>query len=117
MEYKRLTFRYESVDVTKEVGYTEKLIPCFNKQAMILNRLAELEDKIEQGTLIELPCVRERKGYPNQYEAVYEINGVVQSCVVGSVKEGWRIIAYYGEDRAKVEAEKRLKELQDGRND
>lgn len=56
MEYKRLTFRYESVDGTKQVGYSEKLIPCFNKQAMILNRLAELEDKIENGTLVELPC-------------------------------------------------------------
>lgn len=53
MEYKRLTFRYESVDGTKQVGYTEKLILCFNKQTMILNRLAELEDKIELGTLIE----------------------------------------------------------------
>ena len=52
MKYYRLTFRYESVDGTKEVGYTEKLIPCFNKQAMILNRLAELEDKMEQGTLV-----------------------------------------------------------------
>ena len=55
MKYERLTFRYESVDGTKQVGYTEKLIPCFNKQAMILNRLAELEDKIEQGTLKEIP--------------------------------------------------------------
>ena len=52
MKYERLTFRYES-DGMKQVGYTEKLIPCFNKQAMILNRLAELEDKIEQGTLKE----------------------------------------------------------------
>lgn len=57
MEYERLTFRHKSVvDGTEQIGYTEKLIPCFNKQAMILNRLAELEDKIEQGTLIELPC-------------------------------------------------------------
>ena len=53
MKYERLTFRYESVDGTKQVGYTEKLIPCFNKQTMILNRLAELEDEIEQGTLKE----------------------------------------------------------------
>ena len=119
MEYKRLTERRGKLVIDKCQNCENVSNPqgCTDKQCyeIIKNRLAELEDKIEQGTLIELPCVRERKGYPNQYEAVYEINGVVQSCVIGSVKEGWRIIAYYGEDRAKVEAEKRLKELQDGR--
>ena len=29
---------------------------CVESQTDVLNRLAELEDKIEQGTLIELPC-------------------------------------------------------------
>ena len=48
-EYKRLTERY-----TGEQG-----INCVRGLAWdgeILHRLAELEDKIENGTLIELPC-------------------------------------------------------------
>ena len=57
MEYKRLTFRHKSVVVgTEQIGYTERLVGCYRKEEMILNRLAELEDKIEKGTLIELPC-------------------------------------------------------------
>lgn len=117
MEYKRLTQWTKngaSLILDNPQNAEEARAQLMEAFKLACNKLAELEDKIEQGTLIELPCVRERKGYPNQYEAVYEINGVVQSCVVGSVKEGWRIIAYYGEDRAKVEAEKRLKELQNG---
>ena len=53
MEYKRLTDKndlYWALQETKlsaEVGIY--LTDC-------LNRLAEIEDKIEQGTLIELPC-------------------------------------------------------------
>ena len=83
MEYKRLTFRYESVDGTKVVGYTEKLIPCFNKQAMILNRLAELEDKIELGTLIELPCKVGDKVYID--ERCFRHTVYYNHIIVGSV--------------------------------
>ena len=46
MEYKRLTKRF-----TGGSPYTE-----YASNYDILCRLAELEDKIEQGTLIELPC-------------------------------------------------------------
>lgn len=53
MEYKRLTFRHKSVDGTEQIGYTEKLVGYYRKEEMILNRLAELEDKIEQVTLKE----------------------------------------------------------------
>ena len=47
MEYKRLTNQEwsENIDLTQELGYS-----------YIYKRLHELEDKIEQGTLIELPC-------------------------------------------------------------
>ena len=47
MQYKRLTNqRYDkNIDLTKELGYS-----------YIYKRLYELEDKIEAGTLAELPC-------------------------------------------------------------
>lgn len=47
MEYKRLTNQQWSkdIDLTQELGYS-----------YIYKRLAELEDKIEAGTLMELPC-------------------------------------------------------------
>ena len=47
-EYKRLTKQagwHKDIDLTDELGYS-----------YIYQRLAELENKIEQGTLIELPC-------------------------------------------------------------
>ena len=47
MEYKRLTNQKWSkdIDLTQELGYS-----------YIYKRLAELEDKIEAGTLIEIHC-------------------------------------------------------------
>lgn len=42
-KYKRLTFKRS--ENTSNASYDE-----------LLNRLAELEDKIENGTLVELPC-------------------------------------------------------------
>lgn len=47
MEYKRLTNQKWSkdIDLTQELGYS-----------YIYKRLAELEDKIEAGTLVEIPC-------------------------------------------------------------
>ena len=47
MEYKRLTNQKWSkdIDLTQELGYS-----------YIYKRLGELEDKIEAGTLVELPC-------------------------------------------------------------
>jgi hypothetical protein len=47
MNYKRITGQEwnENIDLTQELGYS-----------YIYKRLHELETKIEQGTLIELPC-------------------------------------------------------------
>lgn len=47
MEYKRLTNQKwsENIDLKQELGYSH-----------IYKRLYELEDKIEAGTLVELPC-------------------------------------------------------------
>nr|DAK86682.1 MAG TPA: hypothetical protein [Caudoviricetes sp.] len=54
-DYKRLTERY----VAEEGDFFEKGTRLTLKNAPneeILERLAELEDKIEDGTLVELPC-------------------------------------------------------------
>ena len=51
MAYKRLTKRF-----TGGSPYTE-----YASNYDILCRLAELEDKIENGTLIELPCIMQNR--------------------------------------------------------
>ena len=54
MKYERLTIRHPN---SNYIGVTEtKQIPQTRESNMIINRLAELEDKIENGTLVELPC-------------------------------------------------------------
>ena len=60
MKYERLTERNEG-DVTincKQCEYHEKLMICTDYSCIdsLKNRLAELEDKIENGTMVELPC-------------------------------------------------------------
>lgn len=57
-EYKRLTIKnekYGSVDVVNDLG--EAVSPnCGEVTKKALERLSELEDKLEAGTLVELPC-------------------------------------------------------------
>lgn len=60
-EYKRLT---------KRLLYSNAPITEFASDNEVLERLAELEDKIENGTLIELPC---KVGDTVYYETI--ING------------------------------------------
>lgn len=50
-DYKRLTTKCEV-----GIGLTETSGNIVNDYEKVVNRLAELEDKIENGTLIELPC-------------------------------------------------------------
>jgi hypothetical protein len=130
MEYKRLTEKAENgkpyfdgclkCDLESDCG----LCPYF---ASGLNRLAELEDKIEKGTLIELPC---KVG-----DTVYVINGAMLLCemeisyfsIIGGLKEFYAVnndehYGYYLYEKdlnddwflTREEAEKRLKELQNG---
>lgn len=49
MKYERLTERRETPLVMSQWGGT-------SRELKIYNRLAELEDKIENGILVELPC-------------------------------------------------------------
>lgn len=81
-----------------------------------IDRLALLEDKIENKTLIELPCIREVNTAIAKYEVVY-INkkNLIQSTLVCTKEDGWQIVSLFGNDYCKAEAEKKLKELQNER--
>lgn len=94
---------------------------CLTKDAIRekLNRLAEIEDKIEQGTLIELPCKVGDTVYQTDGVRIYESetedimsmrNGFIFDCKNFAFDEraiGERIFL------TREEAEKRLKELQE----
>lgn len=60
-EYKRLTekiigyFEYDLKDFKHKLGDFNDY-DAFFSYSMIVKRLGELEDKIENGTLVELPC-------------------------------------------------------------
>jgi hypothetical protein len=91
-----------------------------------IDRLAELEDKIEQGTLIELPVKLTEKAY-----VIFGRNEkyIKEVCVImdeiGTVDKWARVVCYEGERKlwedfhtkelyaTREEAEKRLKELQE----
>ena len=111
MEYKRLTNQKWSkdIDLTQELGYS-----------YIYKRLAELEDKIEAGTLIEIPCkvgdnavaIIDTLAYPN---AIYNVKLKDLAYIVedenGDVTFQ-HITRIFG---TKAEAEKRLKEIRNGK--
>lgn len=110
MEYKRLTNQKWSkdIDLTQELGYS-----------YIYKRLAELEDKIEAGTLIEIPCkvgdnavaIIDTLAYPN---AIYNVKLKDLAYIVedenGDVTFQ-HITRIFG---TKAEAQKRLEELRNG---
>lgn len=61
MEYKRLTkkvkdcFKYDLKDFKHKIGEFGDY-DAFFAYSMVVKRLGELEDKIEAGTLVEIPC-------------------------------------------------------------
>lgn len=102
-EYKRLTekvkdcFQYDLKDFKHKIGEFGDY-DAFFAYSMAVKRLGELEDKIENGTLIQLPCVRKVKfaGF-DCVEAVYiQHNGTIGECVCLN----------------ETDAEKKLKEIQ-----
>ena len=111
MEYKRLTNQKWSkdIDLTQELGYS-----------YIYKRLAELEDKIEAGTLIEIPCkvgdnavaIIDTLAYPN---AIYNVKLKDLAYIVedenGDVTFQ-HITRIFGTE---AEAEKRLEEMKNER--
>lgn len=116
MKYERLT------KVNKQNGYVSIDGAGYNK---CLERLAELEDKIESGKMIELPCkVGERIYYIDEYIA--EFDKVEEYTVekIEIVKDqiriwfgdniGYALAENFGKEvfTDKSQAEARLKELQ-----
>lgn len=100
MEYKRLT-----TSENTHRPYALECFKCFNKECnrcdidyAVWERLAELEDKIEQGTIIELPTMLQDKQGDWRVYFYSERYGLID-CYVYDTRE---------------EAEKRLKELQNG---
>lgn len=90
--------------LTKKGGYTKELdLKQELGYSYIYNRLAELEDKIENGTLIELGY-HIRKSYKNHDDQRYKI------ILIDEVEIDK--IGYDGLTKEKAEA--RLKELQEG---
>lgn len=82
--------------LTKRVGDE---VHALTWSGEILHRLAELEDKIENGTLIELPRILRYVDYCyglEKFVVQWQVNGKIKS------KEFW----------SEIKAEKKLKELQ-----
>ena len=117
-DYKRLTKQagwHKDIDLKDELGYS-----------YIYQRLAELENKIEQGTLIELPCkVGDTVYFIDEKRWVWEMVVVEIAilkknivCEIGNRrkevrsvwKENWGKTIFF----TREEAEKRVKELQNG---
>lgn len=105
MEYKRLTKREENGTVSISCELTE-----------VIQRLAELEEKIEEGTLIELPCKVGDKFYEvfECTQEYYEYECCGFSVVDGRVEVINEVDSRYYADEvffSKEEAEARLAEL------
>lgn len=100
-EYKRLTekvkdcFQYDLKDFKHKIGEFGDY-DAFFAYSMAVKRLGELEDKIESGTLVELPRII----HPNEQEwfVQYQYESGIINCNV-----------FYSE----AEAEAKLKELQE----
>jgi hypothetical protein len=119
MSYKRLT--KQGLDWQSDVQ-------CDDEK--IYNRLTELEDKIENGTLIELPCkvgdtvwrwlIRDcYDEWTVDKICIYVENGRIDYTLVCTSKSGCGMDYFYKDDKdidwtfnnPKAEAEKKLKEL------
>ena len=125
MEYKRLTekvkdcFQYDLKDFKHKIGEFGDY-DAFFAYSMAIKRLGELEDKIENGTLVELPCkvgdnavaIIDTLCYPN---AIYDVKLKDLAYIVedenGDVTFQ-HITRIFGTE---AEAEKRLEEMKNER--
>ena len=125
MEYKRLTkkvkdcFQYDLKDFKHKIGEFGDY-DAFFAYSMAVKRLGELEDKIEAGTLIEIPCkvgnnavaIIDTFCYPN---AIYNVKLKDLAYIVedenGDVTFQ-HITRIFGTE---AEAEKRLEEMKNER--
>ena len=125
-EYKRLTMINNNfIDTNcrncKQCKIVGRKYICNDMTACneeIINRLAELEDKIEQGTLIELPCKVGDMFYGIETNTIFKYmvlaiklarNNEIHLCTVYDIE------FVLGKDAflTKAEAEQRLKELEE----
>ena len=114
--------------LTKKGGYTKELdLKQELGYSYIYNRLAELEDKIDNGTLVELPCkVGDTVYWVMDMDIfTYKVKGFSYNC---NDDMGLRLIlqeiepsvSFYLGKRlffTKAEAEARLKEIQEKQNE
>ena len=125
MKYKRLTkkvkdcFQYDLKDFKHKIGEFGDY-DAFFAYSMAVKRLGELEEKIENGTLVELPCkvgdnavaIIDTLCYPN---AIYNVKLKDLAYIVedenGDVTFQ-HITRIFG---TKAEAEKRLEEIRNGK--
>ena len=126
-EYERLTektrdcFQYDLKDFKHKIGEFGDY-DAFFAYSMAVKRLGELEDKIENGTLVEIPCkvgdnavaIIDTLCYPN---AIYNVKLKDLAYIVedenGDVTFQ-HITRIFGTE---AEAEKRLEEIRNGNND
>ena len=117
MSYKRLTKEKSTSENTKIV-YNENGFAIFDKELVekLLeehNRLWELEDKIENGTIIELPCkVGTTVYYIGSLEVraffkIKTIHDIVEMPFSLDMLDSYKIVWF----TTKAEAEKKLEEL------
>ena len=121
VEYKRLTektrdcFQYDLKDFKHKIGEFGDY-DAFFAYSMAVKRLGELEDKIEAGTLIEIPCkvgdnavaIIDTLAYPN---AIYNVKLKDLAYIVEDENGDVTFQHITRIFRTKAEAEKRLEEI------
>ena len=135
MKYERLTLTEKDEHIIDCLNCPKYETECEPKDCIdiAINRLSELEDKIENGTLVELPCglgdeVYEVQVGNNVFEVNYKYGKVIEH-KVSKVQIKSTIIVYWQDGKSnkdygylyndiyfdtyltKSEAEKRLQEL------
>ena len=106
-EYKRLTDK-DWKDWIEDDFYTSAYNLDYKEVDKLICRLAELEDKIENGTLVELPCIIVGNGSLDAFGKVrVPYYQVLRLDKFGMLKK-WQTTD-------KAEAEAKLKELQNER--
>lgn len=130
-EYKRLTYKLDEPIKTKYLDYKYMKIADYDidrgnfgriTDDMLYNKLGELEDKIENGTLIELPCkVGDTVWYIKSYGfGRYQVEDTeVAGFNFSKYENAIWVVGKYEEQLSKIyktreEAEKRLNEIQNG---
>ena len=125
MEYKRLTirdnigcFKYDLKDFKHKIGEFGDY-DAFFAYSMAVKRLGELEEKIENGTLVELPCkvgdnavaIIDTLAYPN---AIYNVKLKDLAYIVEDENGDVTFQHITRIFETEAEAEKRLEEIRNG---